>query len=158
MAASLGVLALATTAAAAAPDFGPDFNASKADNMNGEYVFSKTPGAGNMEELFPKRFADYPWVPRPPPPPRSTPLLKRKTNYYRAAVAFLLCSNKACPSSPPSRSGGAEYFEVYAPEISTLYSQVFWTSLAPAPLPDWVVKKYAGKAVAIIGWEIDQVG
>ena len=114
MAASLGVLALATTAAAAVPDFGPDFNASKADNMNGEYVFSKTPGAGNMEELFPKRFADYP--------------------------------------------GGAEYFEVYAPEISTLYSQVFWTSLAPAPLPDWVVKKYAGKAVAIIGWEIDQVG
>jgi hypothetical protein len=43
----------------------------------------------------------------------------------------------------PHCSGGAEYFEVYAPEISTLYSQVFWTSLAPAPLPEWLVKKYA---------------
>lgn len=53
--------------------------------------------------------------------------------------------------------GGAEFVEVYAPEISTLYSQVFWTSLSPAPLPDWFVRKYAGKAVAIIGWEIDQV-
>ena len=95
------------------PDFGPNFNASKADNMNGECnlktllchrfatpptlhtttatttfskprkshttltrslaiallvpprsfvadVFSQTPGAKGMEELFPKRFADYP--------------------------------------------------------------------------------------------------
>lgn len=109
----IALLAMAASAAATVPNFGPGFNASKADNMNGDYVFSKTPGAKDMDTLFPNRFADYP--------------------------------------------GGAEYFEVYAPEMTTLYSQVWWAPLAPAPIPEWFVKKYAGKAVAIIGWEIDQV-
>merc|ERR1711871_357467 len=53
--------------------------------------------------------------------------------------------------------GGVEYYDVYSPPITTLYSQVWWKPLAPAPLPDDLVKKYAGKAMAIVGWEIDQV-
>lgn len=35
--------------------------------------------------------------------------------------------------------------------------QVWWSPLAPAPFPDELVKKYAGKAMAVLGWEIDQV-
>ncbi len=99
------------TATAGIPDFGPDFVASDADNMNGEYPMSTTPGG--RPGLFPKRYADYP--------------------------------------------GGAEHFDAYSPPITTLYSQVWWSPLAPAPLPKDIVAKYAGKGMAIIGWEIDQV-
>lgn len=53
--------------------------------------------------------------------------------------------------------GGAEYFTVYSPPISTLYSQVFWKGLDPVPLPDEVVKRYAGRGMAVIGFEMDQV-
>ena len=98
-------------ASAIVPDFGPDFVPSDADNMNGEYVFSSTPGG--TPGLFPKRFADYP--------------------------------------------GGAEYFEVYSPPMTTHYSQVWWSPLAPSPFPVDIVAKYAGKSMVIIGWEIDQV-
>eukprot|EP00040_Diaphanoeca_grandis_P019959 m.105756 g.105756 ORF g.105756 m.105756 type:complete len:792 (-) comp27674_c0_seq2:460-2835(-) len=95
----------------AVPNFGPGFNASTQDNMNGEYMFSPTPGA--TPGLFPKHYKDYP--------------------------------------------GGAESFDVYSPPITTLYSQVWWSPLAPAPFPDYIIKKYAGKGMAIVGWEIDQV-
>lgn len=47
--------------------------------------------------------------------------------------------------------GGAEMFEMYSPPISTLYSQIFWAPLAPVKFPDDVVKKYAGKGMAIVG-------
>ena len=53
--------------------------------------------------------------------------------------------------------GGVEYYESYSPPMTTLYSQVWWSPLKPAPMPDAMVKKYAGKAMAIVGWEIDQV-
>jgi hypothetical protein len=53
--------------------------------------------------------------------------------------------------------GGVEMVEVYGPAITTRYSQVWWAPLAPAQFPDWFVKKYDGKPVAIVGWEIDQV-
>ena len=98
-------------ASAIIPDFGPDFVPSTADNMNGDYVFSSTPGG--TPGLFPKRYADYP--------------------------------------------GGAEHFDVYSPPMTTRYSQVWWSPLAPAPFPADIVAKYAGKGMAIIGWEIDQV-
>lgn len=96
---------------ATVPDFGPAFVPSNEDNMNGDYVFSTTPGG--KPGLFPKRYADYP--------------------------------------------GGVEYYDVYSPPITTLYSQVWWAPLDPTPLPDEMVKKYAGKGMAIVGWEIDQV-
>mmetsp|Transcript_23795 Transcript_23795/g.62253 ORF Transcript_23795/g.62253 Transcript_23795/m.62253 type:complete len:793 (-) Transcript_23795:139-2517(-) len=53
--------------------------------------------------------------------------------------------------------GGVEMVEVYGPAITTLYSQVWWAPLAPAPFPEWFTKKYDGKPVAVVGWEIDQV-
>ena len=47
--------------------------------------------------------------------------------------------------------GGVESFDIYSPEISTLYSQVFWKGLDPVPLPDDVVKRFAGKGMAVVG-------
>ena len=41
--------------------------------------------------------------------------------------------------------------------MTTLYSQVWWSPLAPAPFPPEIVAKYNGSAMAIVGWEIDQV-
>eukprot|EP00039_Didymoeca_costata_P022118 m.3773 g.3773 ORF g.3773 m.3773 type:complete len:792 (-) comp2823_c0_seq1:19-2394(-) len=105
------VAALLSVVVAVAPNFGPNFKPTQADNMNGEYVFSTTPGG--KEGLFPKAYKDYP--------------------------------------------GGVEMYEVYTPAIKTLYSQVWWSPLAPADLPDELVKKYAGKKAVFVGWEIDQV-
>lgn len=53
--------------------------------------------------------------------------------------------------------GGVEYFDVYTPMISTLYSQVFWTGLDPVDLPADIVKRYAGRGMAVVGFEVDQV-
>ena len=41
--------------------------------------------------------------------------------------------------------------------MTTLYSQVWWSPLAPAPFPPEIVARYNGSAMAIVGWEIDQV-
>ena len=91
----------------AVPHF-ENFQASKLDNMNGDYVFSTTPGG--TPGLFPKRYRDYP--------------------------------------------GGVESFDLYSPPMTTLYSQVWWSPLAPVSLPEDVVKRYAGKGMAIVGWEM----
>jgi hypothetical protein len=53
--------------------------------------------------------------------------------------------------------GGVEYFDVYSPLISQLYSQVYWKALPPAHLPAEIVRKFAGRAMAVVGFEIDQV-
>ena len=53
--------------------------------------------------------------------------------------------------------GGVESFDVLTPPMTTLYSQVWWSPLAPAPFPPEIVAKYNGSAMAIVGWEIDQV-
>ena len=52
--------------------------------------------------------------------------------------------------------GGVEYFEVYHGPITTTYGEVWWTSTAN-PLPDDIVKRFDGKAIAIVGLEMDQV-
>ena len=52
---------------------------------------------------------------------------------------------------------GVEMFEVYSPNINTLYSQVFWAGLDPVELPEAIVKKYDGRGMAVVGFEIDQV-
>ena len=111
---SLGVVAMFPSFAPSsksAPTFGPTFAPSDAPNMNGDYVFSATPGA--KPGLFPKAYKDYP--------------------------------------------GGVEMYEATTSPMTTLYSQVWWSPLAPTKLPAEMVAKYAGKAVAIVGWEIDQV-
>ena len=54
-------------------------------------------------------------------------------------------------------SKGMEYFDVWAPEIATQYAQVFWTSQGILKLPDDIVQRFAGKVIAITGYEQDQV-
>mmetsp|Transcript_3494 Transcript_3494/g.10810 ORF Transcript_3494/g.10810 Transcript_3494/m.10810 type:complete len:746 (+) Transcript_3494:757-2994(+) len=53
--------------------------------------------------------------------------------------------------------GGVEYFDVYSPPITSLYSQVFWTGLEPVDLPADIVQRYDGKGMAVVGFEVDQV-
>jgi len=52
---------------------------------------------------------------------------------------------------------GDEYFDTYSPLISTLYSQVYWIMQDPVPIPPELVKRFDGKAMAITGFECDQV-
>ena len=53
--------------------------------------------------------------------------------------------------------GGLRYFDVWAPEIATHYGEVFWTSQGNQALPDHIVQRFAGKVMAITGYEVDQV-
>jgi len=109
--ASLVIFAAIAKPAAPNVNTVPNFAPSKQDNMNGEYVFSATPGG--KPGFFPKHYRDYP--------------------------------------------GGVEAYDVYSPPMTTLYSQVWWKPLAPTVMPDEMVAKYNGTAMAIVGWEIDQV-
>ena len=54
-------------------------------------------------------------------------------------------------------SKGMEYFDVWSPEIATTYGENFWTSMGDHPLPPEIVKRFAGKVIAITGYEQDQV-
>ena len=53
--------------------------------------------------------------------------------------------------------GGVEYFDVYSPLITQRYSQVYWKALPPVQLPEATVKKFDGRTMAIVGFEVDQV-
>ena len=53
--------------------------------------------------------------------------------------------------------GGAEFFDIYSPELSSLYSQVFWTGFEPVALPKEIVSRFDGKGMSIVGFELDQV-
>lgn len=53
--------------------------------------------------------------------------------------------------------GGVESFTIYAGPINSTYSEVFWTSLPEVNLPAEIVKRFKGKAMAIVGFESDQV-
>ena len=52
---------------------------------------------------------------------------------------------------------GIEYFDMYSPKFSQLYSQVWWSGLAPTPFPKDVIERYAGQGMLIAGFEMDQV-
>ena len=52
---------------------------------------------------------------------------------------------------------GIEYFDMYSPLFSQLYSQVWWSGLAPTPFPKDVIERYAGRGMVIAGFEMDQV-
>jgi hypothetical protein len=41
--------------------------------------------------------------------------------------------------------------------IEHLYSEVFWTELPAVPLPGGLIERFAGKGMAIVGYEVDQV-
>ena len=54
--------------------------------------------------------------------------------------------------------GTVEYFDIYSPVLSSVYSQVIWTTFPTIPLPAEIVKRFAGgKPMAILGMESDQV-
>ena len=53
--------------------------------------------------------------------------------------------------------GGVESFDVHMGPITTLYGQVWWKTLPSLPLPAEVVKRFDGKAMAVVGYETDSV-
>ena len=61
------------------------------------------------------------------------------------------------PFNTDYASKGSEYFDVWAPEIATLYAQNFWTDQHNNALPAAIVARFAGKTIAITGYEQDQV-
>jgi hypothetical protein len=61
------------------------------------------------------------------------------------------------PENYHSYPGAPDYFEIYSPTISSLYSQVFWTRLPSVDLPIDIVERFKGKTMAVVGFEMDQV-
>ena len=61
------------------------------------------------------------------------------------------------PFNDDYASKGHEYFDVWSPEIATTYGENYWTNMGTVPLPDHIVKRFAGKVMAITGYEVDQV-
>ena len=49
-----------------------------------------------------------------------------------------------------------EYIDVYSPELSTKYGEVYWTMMDSVPLDKDVVDKFSGKIMAVVGYETDQ--
>lgn len=54
-------------------------------------------------------------------------------------------------------NSSTEYFDVYSPVITSQYAMVYWTMMPPVPLPANIVKRFNGKKIAIVGYEVDQV-
>lgn len=50
-----------------------------------------------------------------------------------------------------------EYFDVYSPPITSTYAEIFWKTMDTVQLPPAIVKRFAGKPMAVIGLEWDQV-
>ena len=64
--------------------------------------------------------------------------------------------NKTFPTDFKDYPGGVDYFDVYHGPIKTLYSQIFWKSIAN-DIPQEIVERFDGKVMAIVGIEMDQV-
>lgn len=60
-------------------------------------------------------------------------------------------------SPPASFPYYGEFFEVLTPPITYNYSEVFWRTIGPVPLPDDIIERYNGSAMAVTGWEVDVV-
>jgi len=54
-------------------------------------------------------------------------------------------------------SKGHEYFDVYTPELTTQYGDLYMGNVGPIRLPDSIVRRFDGKVMAITGYEFDQV-
>ena len=66
-------------------------------------------------------------------------------------------SNEDNTAPPASFPYYGEFFEVLTPPITYNYSEVFWRTIGPVPLPDDIVERYNGSAMAVTGWEVDVV-
>jgi len=93
--------------------------------------------------------APIPFIPSREPNMNGEYLLSQTPNGHNTQKLF--------PAQYRDYPRGAEYFDLYSPMIKSLYSQVFWTGLGKVPLPKDFVKRYAGKGMAVIGFEMDQV-
>ncbi|CAB9526280.1 expressed unknown protein [Seminavis robusta] len=72
-------------------------------------------------------------------------------------IANGLSSSSSSAQQQYSTDYTAEYFEVYSAVIKTRYSEVFWASMPPVPLPHHVVERFRNKTMAVVGYEVDQV-
>ena len=54
-------------------------------------------------------------------------------------------------------NASSEYFDVYSPPITSRYAEVYWTMMPHVPLPENIVKRFDGKMIAIVGYEVNQV-
>lgn len=54
-------------------------------------------------------------------------------------------------------NASSEYFDVYSHPITSRYAEVYWTMMPPVELPETIVKRFADKTIAIVGYEVDQV-
>lgn len=61
------------------------------------------------------------------------------------------------PTNYADYPGTVEYFDVYSPVITSTYAEIVWKTLETVPLPPAIVKRFAGKPMAVIGLEWDQV-
>lgn len=61
------------------------------------------------------------------------------------------------PTNYRDYPGTVEYFDVYSPPITSTYAEIFWKTLPTVPLPAEIVERFAGKPMAVIGLEWDQV-
>ena len=84
------------------------------ENMNGDYVITKTPNAGTA--AYNTKWGDY-----------------------------------------RNELGGVEYFDMYVGPFTSLYSQVWWAALPAVEMPDDIKKRFNDSAMAILGYEVDQV-
>jgi hypothetical protein len=51
----------------------------------------------------------------------------------------------------------SEFFDVYSPQIKTLYGQVYWTMMEGTPLPPDIVSRFNKKTMAVVGYECNQI-
>ena len=49
-----------------------------------------------------------------------------------------------------------EYFDVYSDIISTKYAEVHWRMHDAISLEDYLIERFRGKVMAIVGYEVDQ--
>ena len=93
--------------------------------------------------------------PSPPSPPSSSsPNMNGEytLNPTPKQVLGKFPTNYADYPGPP-----VEYFDVYSPPITSTYAEIFWKTLDTVPLPPAIVKRFAGRPMAVVGLEWDQV-
>ena len=111
---------------------------SAVPNMNGDYKMSKTPKG--RDDVFPMRYEDYPGT----------------VDYFDiySPVLTSVYSQVMCGALFRARGVVWRFDSPFCP----LPSQVIWTTFPAVPLPDEIVKRFAGgKPMAILGMESDQV-
>ena len=78
-------------------------------------------------------------------------------NYLLSPTPNAPEGTKPFPTKFADFPGGVEYFDVYHGPITSTYGEVWWTKTAN-DIPTSVIKRFAGgKAMAIVGIEMDQV-